>query len=191
MGAAAAPPGQEDHMHVRVCTECGEEYRPEIAVCADCGGALEDRHDDGPEARDPGPGGAEGGREPDSDEGFTDPVLRADGVNGLTEAADRLAEQGIGFRIRPARRGGAEHASGYRLLVAPEDREEALGALGLLAPERAGGEARHCPACETAIPPGALECPECGLAAGDDPNQATCARCGHWLDGPACPECGT
>ena len=33
-------------MHVRVCVECGEEYRPEIAVCADCGGALEDRRDD-------------------------------------------------------------------------------------------------------------------------------------------------
>ena len=25
-------------MHVRVCRDCGEEYRPEIAVCADCGG---------------------------------------------------------------------------------------------------------------------------------------------------------
>ena len=31
-------------MHVRVCVECGEEYRPEVAQCADCGGDLEDRH---------------------------------------------------------------------------------------------------------------------------------------------------
>ena len=29
-------------VHVRVCRDCGEEYRPEIAVCADCGGELED-----------------------------------------------------------------------------------------------------------------------------------------------------
>ena len=31
--------------HVRVCRECGEEYRPEIVRCADCGGELEDRYD--------------------------------------------------------------------------------------------------------------------------------------------------
>ena len=29
--------------HVRVCRECGEEYRPEVVRCADCGGELEDR----------------------------------------------------------------------------------------------------------------------------------------------------
>src|SRR5258707_13851921 len=33
-------------VHVRICRDCGEEYRPEIAVCADCGGALEDRWGD-------------------------------------------------------------------------------------------------------------------------------------------------
>ena len=31
--------------HVRVCRECGEEYRPEIVRCADCGGELEDRYE--------------------------------------------------------------------------------------------------------------------------------------------------
>jgi hypothetical protein len=178
-------------MHVRVCVECGEEYRPEIAVCADCGGALEDRHDDAalPEA----PASAPGAHVDPDAEGFTDSVLAADAVSGLTAAADRLAADGIGFRIRPAGRRGrdGELAAGYRLLVAPEDREDALGALGLLAPERSGEDARQCPACEAAIPAGAIECPECGLAAGDDPNQATCATCGRWLDGPGCPECGT
>ena len=181
-------------MHVRVCVECGEEYRPEIAVCADCGGALEDRHDDG--RQDDGEPSAHGnaaavGGDWEADEGFTDSVMRADTAGGLTEAADRLAEKGIGFRIRPVRRiAGAEYATGYRLLVAAQDRDAALGALGLLAPERSGEDSRHCPACETAIPAGAVECPECGLVAGDDPNQPTCPRCGQWLDGPVCPECG-
>ena len=31
--------------HVRVCRDCGEEYRPEIVRCADCGGELEDRYE--------------------------------------------------------------------------------------------------------------------------------------------------
>jgi hypothetical protein len=180
-------------MHVRVCVECGEEYRPEIAVCADCGGALEDRRDDdgGDERFGPGRAAPAGALSDEGDAGFTDSVQRADTAGGLTAAADQLAAEGIPFRIRPARRvSGSEYAAGYRLLVAPDDREDALRALGLLAPERAGDESRQCPACESAIPSGTLECPECGLVAGDDPNQATCARCGQWLDGPVCPDCG-
>ena len=187
-------------MHVRVCVECGEEYRPGIAVCADCGGALEDRHDDGSQDatgdalrdRAGAAGGGDAGTDADA-EGFTDSVLRADTAKGLTTAADRLAEAGIGFRIRPARRVvGGEYATGYRLLVAADDREDALAALGLLAPDRPGGEGdpRQCPACESTLPPAAVECPECGLVAGDDPNQATCPRCGESLDGPVCPDCG-
>jgi hypothetical protein len=181
-------------MHVRVCVECGEEYRPEIAVCADCGGALEDRHEGGSGVEAAAPGRGRGAAQDGDDEGFTDSVQRADTAGGLTAAADRLAEEGIGFRIRPNRRQvGGEHAAGYRLLVTAEDRDAALAALGLLAPEaeRSGHDARPCPACESAIPAGAVECPECGLAAGDDPNQATCEKCGRWLDGPGCPECGT
>ena len=179
-------------MHVRVCVECGEEYRPEIAVCADCGGALEDRRDEDGSPSDEG-ARATAGRSPDGDagdEGFTDSVQRADTAGGLTAAADRLAEEGIGFRIRPARRDAGERAVGFRLLVDAEDRERALGVLGLLAPEPSGEETRRCPACDAAIPAGALECPDCGLVAGDDPDQPTCPRCGHWLEGPECPECG-
>ena len=176
-------------MHVRVCVECGEEYRPEIAVCADCGGALEDRHGDGSPAREAAPGAPVGGDLEDAG-GFTDAVAYAGAVTGLTDAADQLAAKGIGFRIRPSPREGMERPGGYRLLVAEEDREEALGVLGLLAPEGSGDEARSCPACETTIPAGALECPECGLVAGDDPNQAHCPRCGQTLDGPVCPDCG-
>jgi hypothetical protein len=36
---------------VRVCRECGEEYRPDVLVCADCGGELETRRADEPLAR--------------------------------------------------------------------------------------------------------------------------------------------
>ena len=43
--------------HVRVCRECGEEYRPEVVRCADCGGELEDRFEGEEEGRrPPGPG---------------------------------------------------------------------------------------------------------------------------------------
>jgi len=38
---------------VRVCRECGEEYRPDVLVCADCGGELEARRADEPLARPP------------------------------------------------------------------------------------------------------------------------------------------
>ena len=33
-------------MNVRVCRDCGEEYRPEIAICADCGGELVSQWED-------------------------------------------------------------------------------------------------------------------------------------------------
>ena len=50
--------------HVRVCRECGEEYRPEIVRCADCGGELED-HYDGQGVASPAPPDG-GGGEPSS-----------------------------------------------------------------------------------------------------------------------------
>lgn len=148
-------------MHVRVCVECGEEYRPEIAACADCGGRLEDRHDDGERTRLPAAEPPPPGPGPDAD--FTDGILDADRATDLTDHADRLLESGIEFRLRP--RPGA----GYRLLVSAADRDRALAALGLLADavERAGA----CPACGAALAQGAVECPECGLAAGDDPEE--------------------
>jgi hypothetical protein len=153
-------------MHVRVCVECGEEYRPEIAVCADCGGALEDRHDDeaGPTPTRPVPGAAET-EDAAGDAGFTEPVLHADRAALLTEAADRLVDAGVEFRLRPVGAPG-EHASRYHLLVAEADRERALGVLGVSAGDRSG----DCPACDTRLPAGAVECPECGLAAGDEPD---------------------
>jgi hypothetical protein len=148
-------------MHVRVCVECGEEYRPEISTCADCGGQLEDRHDDGERtvlsADEPAVNGSPGDAE------YTETIFHAEKATDLTGEADRLVAAGITFRLRPAR------GAGYQLLVAAADRDRALAALGLLADEGAGGAERSCPACETRLPAGAVDCPECGLAAGDDP----------------------
>ena len=156
-------------MHVRVCVECGEEYRPEITACADCGGRLEDRHDDGDRTVLPAAEPPESGPENDDAE-FTETIFHAEKATDLTGEADRLVEAGIAFRLRPA------PGAGYRLLVTVPDRDHALAALGLLADASArgaddtdAGASRSCPACDTALPAGAVECPECGLAAGDDP----------------------
>lgn len=150
-------------MHVRVCIECGEEYRPEIVVCADCGGQLEDRHDEGERtviaSQAPAPSGAS------ADAEFTETIFQADKATELTGYADRLLEAGIPFRMRPAT------GAGYVLRIAPEDRDRALAALGMLADAAARGAEGSCPACDTRLPAGAVECPECGLAAGDEPDE--------------------
>ena len=179
-------------MRVRVCVECGEEYRPEIAVCADCGGALEDR--DGQEGAMPSRPARAGEGEPADEDAFTESVLTDERAMELTEPADQLAAEGIACRIRARKTrlaDGSPHVTGYRLMVAAEDRDRAREILGLAADEEdVDAETRPCPACATPIAPGAVECPECGLAAGDDPHQMTCVRCGRWLEGAVCPDCG-
>ena len=148
-------------MHVRVCVECGEEYRPEIVTCADCGGPLEDRHDVGERTvlstQEPAR------TRPEDDAEFTETIFHAEKATDLTGEADRLVEAGIPFRLRPAR------GAGYQILVTEPDRDRALAALGLLAVEGERGAETICPACETSLPAGAVECAECGLAAGDAP----------------------
>ena len=146
-------------MHVRVCVECGEEYRPGIVACADCGGALEDRHGD--EAA-PAPASAPADGADDAGDGrFVESVLHADRAPDLRESADRLMDSGVAFRLRPSRTG-----HGFHLLVAEEDRERALKALGIAADAREG----ECPACGTRLTGPVAECPECGLAVGDEPD---------------------
>jgi hypothetical protein len=148
-------------VHVRVCVECGEEYRPEIVACADCGGRLEDRHDDGERAVVPAVEPDASGPEDDAE--FTETVVLAEKVNDLTAEADRLVEAGMAFRMRPAQ------GTGYRLLVTSADRDRALAVLGLLADEGAPAGERSCPACESPLLTGAPECPECGLVVGNEP----------------------
>ena len=155
--------GGSTTMHVRVCVECGEEYRPEIVACADCGGRLEDRTDEGERTVVPDAAPAE--RPPDPDAEFTEAVLHAERAGDLRSEADRLVEAEIDFRLRPSR------GAGYRLLVAAADRDRALDVLGLLAdPGSAADAARSCPACGVAVRPEVADCPECGLAVGDEPD---------------------
>jgi hypothetical protein len=155
-------------MHVRVCVDCGEEYRPDITTCADCGGQLEDRHDGTPgTSAVPAEAALEDDESPEAD--FTESVQHAEKATDLTKSADQLVESGIPFRLRPAT------GSGYRLLVTAKERDRALGVLGLLADgEGDPGEGpRACPACETRVEAGAVECPECGLTVGDEGDDET------------------
>ena len=174
-------------MHVKICVDCGEEYRPEVAVCADCGGRLEETSDDAPRAK-PGP------RPPEATEGeadlegeaeFTDALAYTDRAGDLRADADRLVEAGIDFRIRPSQ------PTGYRLLVAAEDRERALAAIGMLVePESADADVKSCPACGTALSGDAVDCPECGLQVGFQADEIICPRCGADKEGTVCRECG-
>lgn len=173
-------------MHVRVCVDCGEEYRPEIAVCADCGGALQDRYEHG--GGTPLPSGPPAEPAGDPSAAFSELLVFDDDATRLVEAADRLVEQGIACRVRPNRSieripaddgdperdAAAAARHGYWLCVRTEDLEASLAALGLPAPAQveaatASGAARPCPACDTTVPPGAVECPGCGLVVGDGP----------------------
>jgi hypothetical protein len=165
-------------MHVRVCRECDEEYRPDISVCADCGAELVDHYEDerGQVI------GADGLPVPE-------PAVAGEHVtvelqplfsglpNDIKPLADALVAAGIPMRLVPA-----QYGAGLVLAVASADAEragEALASfaerasdLGLtrIAPsdataEDAAGYAA-CPACQGALPPRAVSCPECGLELG-------------------------
>jgi len=157
--------------HVRVCRDCGEEYRPEILVCADCGGPLEDRRADEPPAR-PSP------EPPQTNEleGYR-PVFTASRVTDLVPLGERLSESEIEHRLveQPASVEGGP--ARYSILVPDADVAQALESIAeLIAPHETGGDMRaievafdpqqgylQCPACGAKPPADAKECPECGL----------------------------
>ena len=161
-------------VHVRVCRDCGEEYRPGVVRCADCGGELEDRFEGEPEGAAPA---AERREEPASElAGYRALVLTPRAAD-LVPMAERLREAGVEYRLaeQAARTEGAP--ARYALLVKDADAASALGALAdLVAPhEHTDGVHavetrfdtelgyRECPACGTKTAPGTAECPECGL----------------------------
>jgi ribosomal protein L40E len=159
--------------HVRVCRDCGEEYRPEAVRCADCGGVLEDRFE-GEEGATAG--AAERGEEVVAELAGYRALFLTPHAADLVPMAERLREGRIDYRLaeQPGV-GGAPPR--YALLVRDEDAAGALSALAdLVAPhEDAAGvhavvtrfDAEHgyvlCPACGARTAPGAAECPECGL----------------------------
>jgi hypothetical protein len=163
---------------VKVCRDCGEEYRPEILRCADCGGELEARMEEergawrAParrEAREADPRPA----------GDYRPILWNAYAAELTPLADRLLAAGIPFYLRPREVEGGG-AGGYEIRVRREERAQALREIEALHREAsAGGEdatlpateddgpaARlpRCPACGAPPAEGVAECPDCGLA---------------------------
>ena len=165
-------------MHVRVCVDCGEEYRPEIARCADCGGALEDRHHDGGtpsrSAFEPPPG-------PDQPAPDTRALALSANARDLVPLADRLLKAGVEFRIASRDVPGEERPRGFELRVKDADRGAAVLAVAELAGTDSGvtllevrapgdpgagedpGTELRCPACDARVGPSATECPECGL----------------------------
>jgi hypothetical protein len=170
-------------MHVRVCPDCDEEYRPDIAACADCGAELVDRWEDeqGRVVNADGTLAADASQEPETP-GVAGRALFAGPPGALRILADALVPRGIPFQFVPEDRVEFRRSEGARLyLVVPEaDAERALEALA----EYRGrgtelgfsdlahtwvhedGEAPPCPACGAHVPADAASCPDCGLELG-------------------------
>jgi double zinc ribbon protein len=172
-------------VHVRVCRDCGEEYRPEVSVCADCGGVLEDRY--------PGQEAAAAAKESDAPRTSQLPPPDYVSVTLVSNAAeivpitDRLHEAGIPFYV-------SGDSQGFRLWAHKGDVERGRQVLGLIGDEPADdfnpetGYSR-CPACGAAMGPSSPVCPDCGL---DMSTDHTCSECGATIAHgvKACPGCG-
>jgi hypothetical protein len=163
-------------VHVRVCRECGEEYRPGVVRCADCGGELEDRFEGGPDSAS-----STAGRE-EAPAALVEhrAVFVTPRAADLVPLAERLRERGIEYRLAevPGRVEGAP--ARYGLFVREASAAAALEALAeLVAPHEDTAAVhgletrfdpehgyRECPACGTKTGAGGTECPECGLVLG-------------------------
>lgn len=178
-------------VHVRICRDCGEEYRPGITSCADCGGELEDRFlDDEALAPPAAPDGLAAEAEAGPDLSQHRAVFVSGRAADLVPLAEALKEAGIPFHLVESPAEEERRAASYSLLVREGDAAKALRVLSpLLAPGEAAeavpGVEVHfeegrgyvrCPACGREQAPGALECPDCGLALGAE--GPACARCG-------------
>jgi RNA polymerase subunit RPABC4/transcription elongation factor Spt4 len=169
-------------MHVRVCPECGEEYRPDIAVCADCGAELIDRWEDdgGRVVNADGTPAADKAEAPD-EPGVPMRALFAGPPAALRPLADTLVDGGLPFELIPEDRVEYRRTEGARLFLAVPA-TDAERALDLLADYRGRGtelgltelaqtwgghdDDPPCPACNAQVPPDADTCPECGLELG-------------------------
>ena len=190
--------------HVRVCRDCGEEYRAGVARCSDCGGELQDLQLD----EEGNPIGAEAEPAEPADQPPAPVEQRLLFVTAqateLEEKARALGEADIEYHVAE-QPGAAKGAPGsYALLVSEKDAAAALRRLASLLDEEQAedlhaletrfqdGRYVACPACGAEQPQGAVECDECGLVfASEREPTATCARCGGPLPSPgaACPAC--
>jgi hypothetical protein len=170
-------------VHVRVCRDCGEEYRPGIVRCADCGGELEDRFEgqEGEQDAEGASPAAEAVEEPAPELAGYRALFLVSRAAELVPMAERLRQAQVHYRLaeQPAAEGAPPR---YALLVRDADAEGALAAVAdLVAPHGDSEEVRavvtrfteqgyvECPACGAHTAPGAAECPGCGLGlAGDE-----------------------
>ena len=162
---------------VRVCRECGEEYRPDILVCADCGGELETRRADEEVARPP----AQEAAETEAVEGYH-AAFATSRAKDLVPLCERLRVAGLEYRLAERAANADEGLPArYSLLVPEAAAAQAIEALAeLIAPHEKGGDMRaiqdgfdhqqqgylQCPACGAKTAADAKECPECGLGLG-------------------------
>jgi uncharacterized OB-fold protein len=157
-------------MYVRVCRDCGEEYRPDIARCADCGGELFDRYEgeDGVTVVDSAPPAPEA---PPAEAASVESVypLYSGSIPDLEPMSEALRAEKV-----PCRIGRLSHA--FVLGVAEPDLERALAVLkpfrgraselGVTEYDyeaREEGQPQSCPACGAAVEGLGADCPECGL----------------------------
>ncbi len=185
-------------VHVRVCRDCGEEYRPEIVACADCGGDLEDVYED--------EGAPSQLREPADEPEVVDlsghrAVFQSARATDLVPMAERLKTAEMEFRL--VEEGAPGTPVRYSLVVPETDVKAVIERLAdLLAPHTdsdsvhaletnyESGRYVRCPACGTEQGSGLAECSECGLTLG--PAVPTCAKCESPLEeeGAPCTVCG-
>lgn len=186
-------------VHVRVCKECGEEYRPDIVSCADCGGELEDVFED---EGAPSPRRQEAAEPEVLDLSDHRAVFQTSRATDLVPLAERLTESKIAFHLVEGGEAGAR--ASYSLVVPEADVRAALQALAdLVAPHAEGDEVHalethyeegrgyvQCPACGAQQGSGLAECAECGLILG--PMVPTCPKCESPLseEGAPCSVCG-
>jgi len=156
-------------MQVRVCTVCGQEYRPDILVCADCGGELVDSVEGAPR---PGKETAA----PAEDLSHHRAVHQARQASEMLDAAEALESAGLPYRVVESPDPSGRNPS-FVLLVHEKDHPAAVGALARfhgmgadqLSEERDFHPERgyaQCPACGSRVEAGVKECPECGLTLG-------------------------
>lgn len=149
-------------MIVHYCRECDEEYLTHVVACADCGAELVPREEGQPLPADDEPVGLPAGH--------YEPILHVDSAAELDALVRSLAVAGVPAKVQPSQRG-----RGFVLGVRAEDQpaaldvlREATGAPEIDAPVDVQPGDERCPACDTRLPADAQECPECGLAVGDD-----------------------
>lgn len=177
---------------IKICSSCGAEYSLMAQVCADCGGKLVS------------PQEYETRFVPLTEE--EELVLVREGSAAyLKELSAHMTKRGVRASIvlLGGKPGTCPSAVSYGLYVETADADAAKeiarahwikGAPDHAATfEYAEQELQGtCPACSTALPERAIECPKCGLVVGFDEEAATCPDCDAAVgdDVDKCPNCG-